>query len=80
MFINTIILSTIKILCLKRFRTNKNITNRSRIVNFEDTRGRWSEYLCLKLSAYKKGTSITLDLSIGFLDGEIYSSFFTMKL
>ena len=37
-------------------------------------------YLCLKLSAYKKGTSITLDLSIGFLDGEIYSSFFTMKL
>ena len=35
--------------------TNKNVTNRSRIVNFEDTRGRWSDISMSQVVGLKKG-------------------------
>ena len=60
--------------------TNKNVTNRSRIVNFEDTRGRWSDISMSQVVGLPKEASRTLDLSTCLLDVEIYPSFLIMKL
>ena len=60
--------------------TNKNIANRSRIVNFEDTRGRWIDISMSQVVGLPKGASRTLDLSTCLLDVEIYPSFLIMKL
>ena len=60
--------------------TNKNITNRYIIVNFEDTRGRWSDISMSQVVGLPKGASRTLDLSTCLLDVEIYPSFLIMKL
>ena len=60
--------------------TNKNVTNRSRIVNFEDTRGRWSDISMSQVVGLPKEASRTLDLSTCLQDVEIYPSFLIMKL
>ena len=60
--------------------TNKNIANRSRIVNFEDTRGRWIDISMSQVVGLPKGASRALGLSTCLLDVEIYPSFLIMKL
>ena len=60
--------------------TNKNVTNRSRIVNFEDTRGRWSDISMSQVVGLPKEASRTLDLSTCLQDVEIFLSFLIMKL
>ena len=60
--------------------TNKNVTNRSRIVNFEDTRGRWSDISMSQVVGLPKEASRTLDLSTCLQDVEIFPSFLIMKL
>ena len=60
--------------------TNKNIANRSRIVNFEDKRGRWIDISMSQVVGLPKGASRTLDLSTCLLDVKIYPSFLIMKL
>ena len=60
--------------------TNKNIANRSRIVNFEDTRGRWIDISMSQVVGLPKEASRTLDLSTCLQDVEIFPSFLIMKL
>ena len=57
--------------------TNKNVTNRSRIVNFEDTRGRWIDISMSQVVGLPKGASETLDTSTDLF---IIFDFETLKL
>ena len=57
--------------------TNKNIANRSRIVNFEDTRGRWSDISMSQVVGLPKGAPVTLDMSTDLF---IIFDFETLKL